>query len=100
MHPRKTCNFDLLAGARVVDDGGALEGALVDAHVGQLAEATFLELERETEKRSLGSRGERDGRSAAEGGQRIISNDARSKTYPEGQSVLCASFFTSAGLGR
>ena len=47
VHAHKTRNFDLLAGARVVDKLTFAHRTLVDPHVRKLAKATLLELERE-----------------------------------------------------
>ena len=46
MHPNETRNLDFLAGASVEDLVALLQGALIDPHVGQLAEPALLQLER------------------------------------------------------
>lgn len=50
VHAHDARDFDLLIGARVEDVGGAAEGALVYADVGQLAEVGLFELEGEADE--------------------------------------------------
>jgi hypothetical protein len=58
VHAHKPGNLDLLTGATMVNQTTLLEGTLVNPHISQLAEASFLELECQGNKWGLCSRNE------------------------------------------
>jgi len=60
VHANQSGNLDFFTSASIENLHRLLQGSLVNSHVGELSEATFFELERQSNEGRLGSRGKLD----------------------------------------